>query len=89
MEVQPCPSTDFTVLEGNGNTFRQVWFRLFASLRAVAANREAASTMVTSTGAPTAADIPASEFRVWKNTGAGTVRLYVNDSGTLKSVLLS
>lgn len=89
MDVQPCPSTDFTVLEGNGNTFRQVWFRLFASLRAVAANREAASTLIVKSGAPAVSDVPAGEFRVIKNTTGPTYSLVINDGGVLKSVTLT
>jgi hypothetical protein len=40
-------------------------------------------------GAPTVANIPAGVSEVWKNTGDGTVKLYYNDGGTLKSVTLS
>jgi hypothetical protein len=43
----------------------------------------------TGAGAPTAADIPNGSSKVWKNTGDGTVKLYYNDGGTLKSVTLS
>lgn len=39
-------------------------------------------------GAPVAADIPASQWAIYKDTGAGTVKLWVNDGGTLKSVAL-
>jgi len=40
-------------------------------------------------GAPVAADIPASQWAIYKDTGAGTVKLWVNDGGTLKSVTLT
>ena len=40
-------------------------------------------------GAPTTVNIPAGCAEVWKNTSDGTVKLYYNDGGTLKSVTLS
>lgn len=40
-------------------------------------------------GVPTVNDIPVGQFRVWKNTGDASVKLYYNDSGTLKSVALT
>ncbi len=40
-------------------------------------------------GAPTASDIPASRYAVYKNTSDNSVKLWVNDGGTLKSVTLS
>ena len=39
-------------------------------------------------GAPTATDIPASNWAIYKNTSSGNVYLWVNDGGTLKSVQL-
>jgi hypothetical protein len=39
--------------------------------------------------APTTTNIPAGVAEVWKNTGDGTVKLYYNDAGTLKSVALA
>lgn len=39
--------------------------------------------------APTTTDIPASQWMLWKNTTDGTVKLYANDGGTLKSVTLA
>lgn len=40
-------------------------------------------------GAPTTSDVLTGRVSVWKNTSDGTVRLYVNDAGTLKSVQLT
>ena len=40
-------------------------------------------------GAPTTVNIPAGVAEVWKNTSDGTVKLYYNDGGTLKSVALA
>lgn len=68
------------------NVLDPIWHRFLSQLLKSVSER---TTMVTSTTTPTAADIPANESRIWKNTGAGTVRLYVNDGGTLKSVVLS
>lgn len=38
---------------------------------------------------PTTSNITSGAFAVWKNTGSGTVKLWVNDGGTMKSVALS
>jgi hypothetical protein len=40
-------------------------------------------------GDPTTTDIPASAWAIYKNTSSGTVKLWVNDGGTLKSVTLT
>jgi hypothetical protein len=40
-------------------------------------------------GAPSTSNVPAGSFTVWKDTSGGSVRLYYNDSGTLKSVALN
>jgi hypothetical protein len=37
---------------------------------------------------PTVADIPAGTSLLWKDTAGGTVKLYYNDGGALKSVAL-
>jgi len=37
----------------------------------------------------TSTKIPPGTSRVWKNTGDGTVKLYYNDAGTMKSTALS
>lgn len=37
---------------------------------------------------PTTSDIPPGQWRVWKNTSTGAVKLWVNDAGTLKSVAI-
>jgi hypothetical protein len=38
---------------------------------------------------PTTTDIPGNFFAVWQNTTDGSVKLYVNLAGTLKSVALT
>jgi hypothetical protein len=55
---------------------------------AEAAGLELSPTRSAAVG-PTAADIPPGTSRVWKNTGDGTVKLYYNDAGTMKSTALS
>lgn len=39
-------------------------------------------------GAPTTTDIPVSTWAIYKDTTLGTVKLYANDGGTIKSVSL-
>ena len=40
-------------------------------------------------GDPTASDLPAGQVGAWKNTTSGTVKLWANDGGTLKSTTLA
>ena len=46
------------------------------------------TTWFSSASAPTATNIPAGNFTVWKNTTDGTVKLYANDGGNLIPVTL-
>jgi hypothetical protein len=46
-------------------------------------------TFYTSASDPTSADITAGYFSVWKNSGTGTIKLWANDGGTMKSVALA
>jgi len=46
-------------------------------------------SVISKAGDPVAADISASQWAVYKNTSSGEVRLWANDAGTMKSVLLS
>jgi hypothetical protein len=39
----------------------------------------------TGTLPPTVTDLPSGYLVVWKNTGDGTIKTYVNDGGTIKS----
>ena len=48
-----------------------------------------ATTMLSLASDPTTSEIGASEWAIYKNTTSGDVRLWVNDGGTLKSVLLT
>lgn len=47
------------------------------------------NAVVSRAGVPTAADIPAGTFAVVKDTTGGTLKLYANDSGTIRSVTLT
>ncbi|MGO4741099.1 hypothetical protein AB4099_31555 [Bosea sp. 2KB_26] len=83
------PGSDTPVLQPGTAVLNPLYFIFLAALLAALNDRIAATSLTTSPGAPGAADIPSGDIRIWKNTGAGTVRLYVNDGGTLKSVLLN
>ena len=86
-KIPSPPSYSETVVEGDATALMsEVWFRFVAQL--VAANRDFLDrlTLTTSSTAPTAADIQAGDLRLWKNTGTGTTRLYINDGGVLKSI---
>jgi len=43
----------------------------------------------TSASDPTSTDITSGCFSVWKNSGTGTIKLWANDGGTMKSVSLA
>ncbi len=45
------------------------------------------ATMVVNSkaGAPTTAEIPAGNWAIYKDTGAGTTKIYINDGGTIKA----
>lgn len=38
---------------------------------------------------PTTAEVPLNQWVIYKNTTSGTVKLWVNDNGTLKSVTIA
>ena len=43
----------------------------------------------TKAGIPTTTDIPAGQWAIYKDTSGGTLKLYANDGGTIKSVALT
>ena len=45
--------------------------------------------LMSKSGNPSTGDIPSGRFAVYKNTSTNTVKLWVNDGGTLKSVTLT
>ncbi|MDO9364673.1 MAG: hypothetical protein Q7T60_17225 [Sphingopyxis sp.] len=87
--LETLPAWQDPVLTRGGTSLEQNYYAFLKSIVAVVADLTARTEMVTSTTTPTTADITAGQSRIWKNTGAGTVRLYVNDGGVLKSTLLS
>ena len=48
-----------------------------------------ATSVISSASDPTTATIAASQWAIYKNTTSGTVKLWANDAGTMKSVLLT
>jgi len=47
-----------------------------------------ATTVISKAGVPTTLDIAAGQWAIYKDTSGGTVALYANDGGTIKSVAL-
>ena len=47
------------------------------------------TTVVSKAGTPSTSDIAAGQWAVYKDTTGGTVRLWANDGGTMKSVTLT
>jgi hypothetical protein len=48
-----------------------------------------ATSVISKAGLPTTSDIAAGQWAVYKDTSGGTVRLWTNDGGTMKSVTLT
>lgn len=82
----PLPGAETAALSGGNQPLSALYYVFLRLLVDALVSR---TTVVTSTTAPTTSDIPTGETRVWANTGAGTVRLYANNGGTLVSVLMS
>jgi len=71
---------DLNTIQGGGATER---YHLTAT-------QHGRVTTVLSLGAdPTVAEIAASQWAIYKNTGSGVVKLWCNDGGTMKSVTLT
>ena len=52
--------------------------------------RVSATVAITSkAGTPTTTDIPSGNWAIYKDTSGGTLKLYANDGGTIKSVTLT
>lgn len=81
----PLPPFDFVVTDA-GRRPDPVYLRFFKSLRDTLFER---AMVVEKAGAATTDDIPAGEWRVFKDTTGPTVSLIVNDGGVLKSVALT
>lgn len=54
-----------------------------------AANTLVVETFFSAAADPTATEIPAGQWALYKNTTSGDLKLWANDGGTLKSVLLT
>lgn len=54
-----------------------------------ATNNIVDNTVKTKAGVPTTMDIAAGKWAIYKDTSGGTVKLYANDGGTIKSVTLT
>lgn len=86
MPLPVLPGSSTQAIQQPANVFDPTWYFFLSQLLRAVSDR---TTMVTSATAPTTTDIPVNESRVWRNTTAGTVRLYTNSNGTLVSVLMS
>lgn len=47
-----------------------------------------ATTVISKAGVPTTSDIAAGQWAIYKDTSGGTIKLYANDGGVIKSVAL-
>lgn len=88
-QIPTLPDMSDQAVQMPGNVLDQAYYLFLSLLLKVVVEQRRQLTMVTSAVIPTTADIPVNESRVWRNTAAGTVRLYTNSNGTLVSVLLS
>lgn len=84
--IPTAPLSDQRAVQTPQNVLDPEYYRFLKFLRDAVAER---LTMVSKAGAPVAADIPAGEFRVFKNTSTSAVVLAVNDAGTVKTVALT
>lgn len=63
-----------------GGTIWKAWFTKIHTF---------VTTFQRQAGTPTTSDIPDGCWMVWKDTTGGTIKLYANDGGTIKSVTLT
>ena len=68
---------------------RTTRFAIAAENAGTGAARSLEISFYTSASDPTSTDITDGCFSVWKNSGTGTIKLWANDGGTMKSVALS
>lgn len=78
-------------LEANSREWKD-WFNVLYQLPRLTDAQHASvvsmKTVLSKAGAPTTTEIPAGKWEVYKDTTAGTVRLWTNDGGVMKSVQL-
>jgi hypothetical protein len=84
--LKGMPSATVTSVSGNSAPVSGELYRHLASVHG-AVSRVASITEASAN--PTTADIAPGDGSLWKNTTSGQLRLWANDGGTLKSVLLS
>ncbi|WP_046865925.1 hypothetical protein [Microvirga massiliensis] len=89
MTVPTLPNALSSIQNTAGGAVDRVWYAFLAGVRRALANHEARLAIMTSPVDPVASDIPPGEFRIWKNTTSGTLRLWANDGGALRSTLLT
>lgn len=68
---------------------RTTRFAIAAENAGTGAARSLEISFYTSASDPTSTDITSGCFSVWKNSGTGTIKLWANDGGTMKSVALA
>lgn len=79
--VPPVPN----VSDSDDVVYDTEWQQLFVQLRKLV-NNPVFHSQATNPGT---AGVPNGTWAVWKNTTSGEVRLWANDGGVMKSVLLS
>lgn len=89
MAKKPLPTPGANVPAAPNGVFATVWYAYLKAMENALREDVEARQIVTSDTAPTVADIPEGESRVWHNTSTAETRLYANVGGSLKSVLLS
>ena len=68
---------------------RTTRFAIAAENAGTGAARSLEISFYTSASDPASTDITDGCFSVWKNSGTGTIKLWANDGGTMKSVALA
>ena len=89
MRIPTLPNALSAIQNTAGGAVDRVWYAFLAGVRRALAEHEARLTITTSAVDPAASDIPPGEFRIWKNTTNGTLRLWANDGGALRSTPLT
>lgn len=101
LRQQTISPTAWTSLDFTGSSLANLASRQHASLTSVlgtgayhvssaeAARITACITTQTKACIPTTSDIPAGMWAIYKDTSGGTIKLYANDGGTIKSVTLT
>lgn len=74
------PHNNMTSIQGGGATERY---------HLTLAQHTVATTTVSKAGTPTTSDIAAGTWAVYKDTSGGTVRIWANDGGVMKSATLT